>query len=679
MSRWRVWFTGFLFFPVILPAAEEGWERDLAARFSGRLGEIERELRQIHEQLPNLPTVPVADQGGTGGFAGLHGQSAPPEGEEYAASIRFPSPGTVDLVVLVPARRYGISGLDPQFGLPDSFTVELLDSEGRVISKVSDLEDVWSNPVRAGHPFVLPLAAPVAAAGLKISARKLKLDSDISETFVHAWSEAFAFEGGRNLALNGEVKISGGRPSSAPWQWSASFLADGQTTLGLPEIPTEDHKNVGWMTEVATSSDKIAPVWLDVDLGEIRKLDEIRLFPAKRPTIDLPSGFGFPRNLAVLTSAKPFDSPEAEPLLGASLKKIVNPGHNPVSIRLGNVSGRYVRINVTEPWRAYDNFPAFVALSEVEILMNEQNLALNAPVKSSSGAGSMVGSSGTQIWDSASLTDGYGADGKLVPDRAWLLALDKRLGFELTQHQLRAESQQIVDRWHRAGLTTAAILGAAALVSLVALPIRYRFRGKRQLAEVRDRIAGDLHDEVGSNLGSIQMLASVAEERSGESSELKRIQRIAAETVSAVRDIVWLLRPDGERRIATAEHLRETCSIMLEAHEWKFTANEAAWECEMRDDANRHLFLFFREALHNILRHSGAAKVEIDIDCIPKEFRLSVTDDGRGISPERLELPSTLRALRKRAEALDAAFSVESQQGKGTKLGLVIPLGTKTK
>jgi signal transduction histidine kinase len=212
---------------------------------------------------------------------------------------------------------------------------------------------------------------------------------------------------------------------------------------------------------------------------------------------------------------------------------------------------------------------------------------------------------------------------------------------------------------------------------LVALPLRYRLREKRELARVRERIAGDLHDEVGSNLGSIQMFADLAEGRSGPSKELKRIQRIAAETVSAVRDIVWLLRPQGDHRIATVEHLRETGSIMLEPLEWEFTANEAAWQCELSDDANRHLFLYFREALHNVLRHSGAAKVSIRAEAEGRSFRLTVADDGGGIPPEKLERPSTLRALRQRVEALGAEFRVDSRPGAGTRLELAIPLEPK--
>lgn len=647
---------------------DSGWEYELAHRFSHRLTAIENESAAITAELPQLPAVPVADQGGTGGFASLHPATSPTSRDEFSVVLAFPSAKPVDLVALVPARRYGVEGLESQFGLPDGFTVELLDARGAVVRTVVTEHGLWSDPVRAGHPFVYAVEPPVEAAGLRISASHLRLDSDVSDSYVHAWAEAFAFSGEFNVAYGSKVTSgAGGSSIAAPWQWANSFLADGQTPLGLPEVPAGQHMNVGWMSEGKSKASD--PVWVELDLGQEREFDAIRLYPAKRPTSDLPSGFGFPRRFTV-------SIPQSA---GEPLRKSVemtNPGHNPVLVPLEKCRGRSVKVEATELWKAYENFPAFVALSEVEVLDGEKSVGLGAAVRSSGGMGAVVGS-GVQYWIASSLSDGFGPDGKLVSQRQWLLELDKRFGLEKRQYALQRESEAILAGWRRGGLWGITALAACGAFVLVYLPIRYRMREKRELSRVRERIAGDLHDEVGSNLGSIQMLADLAEGHAGATGptrELKRIQRIAAETVSAVRDIVWLLRPQGDHRIGTVEHLRETSSIMLEPLEWDFTANEAAWQCEMSDESNRHLFLFFREALHNLLRHAGAKKATIRVECDPSRFRLTVADDGCGISPEKMERPSTLRALRQRVEALGAEFKVDTKPGEGTRLELGIPL-----
>jgi len=641
-------------------AGAESWDVRLAHAFSGRLGEIESELEEIGERLPGYPAVPIDDQGGSGGFARLY-QAA--DGEA-SMSVRWGEEATIDRVVLVPTRRYTAEGLEPQYGMPDGVAVELLDAGGLSLGVVGALEGLRGQPARAGHPVVIEVDPPRAAAGVRIRPRGMASDSDGGGDLVHAWAELFAFAGERNLALGAAVEAEGGRGLSAKWRWAPEFLVDGETPLGLPELPVEEHRSLGWISRGRESADEAT--WIELDLGEPVASDGLRLFPAKRPTSDLPSGFGFPRQLRVMRG----DGGESEWVVF----DLVNPGHNPVRLELPRATGRRVRLEASRLWKPYEGYPGFFALSEVEVLDGERNLARGARVRSPHGMGNLIASGGG-VWEAGSLSDGFGPEGRIVPVREWLEQLDARLELETRRHRLREEEEAIVAGWRRAGGLGFGGLVALALCLIVALPIRYRVRERRQLREVRERIAGDLHDEVGSNLGSIQMLADLSEGRGGRSDELKRIQRIAAETVSAVRDIVWLLRPHGAHRIGTVEHLRETASIMLEPLEWEFAANEAAWQRELPDETNRHLFLFFREALHNVLRHSGAARAAVRVDCDERGLSLRIEDDGVGIPEAKRGRPATLRALRQRAEALGATLEVESGEGQGTVLVLRVPGG----
>lgn len=654
----------FLLLAVGGSVAEASWEESLARKFDGRLAKIDAEVAGIEAALPALPALPLDDQGGPGGFASRHREG----NGEFPLELRWQEAAAVDFVALVPARRYEIEGLNQQFGMPDAFRVELLGPEGDVVAVVAEVSAAWKHPVRAGHPFVFRLESAVEASGLRVVAERLRQDGD---RYVHAWSEVFVFSGGSDIASEAEVTNPGGDSAAAPWMWSPAFLVDGQTPLGLPEIPAGEHRNIGWLSRGKESADQLT--WLELDLGETREFDRLRLIPARRPTSDLPSGFGFPQSLRVRAAEDRAAVARAAPLVERSMR---NPGHNPVSFPLGETRGRFVRIEATELWKPYERYPAFLALSEVELWQGDENVAIGARVRSPDSMGNVI-ASGARFWSTVSLCDGFGPDGRLVPVREWLAALDERLLLETRRHDLRRESQDIIAGWRRGGLAGLGLLGGVGGLALVVLPLRYRVRERQQLKKVRERIAGDLHDEVGSNLGSIQMFADLAESRTGPSKELRRIQRIAAETVSAVRDIVWLLRPHGGARIGTVEHLRETASIMLERLEWKFTANEAAWQTELADDASRHLFLYFREALHNILRHADAAAVMIRAEENDGTFLLRIADDGSGIPEAKRGRPSTLRALRQRAEALGARFEVATADGEGTTLSLHVPLGKR--
>lgn len=656
-------------------AEEGGWDAGLAGKFSGRLKDIQKELAELDPQMKDLPGIPIDDQGGTGGYAGIYSLAVPVGGARFAVEVKWPKKALVDLVALVPARRYDAKGLDAQYGLPDSFTVELLDSDGKVVRSVAAEHHTAANPVRKGHPFFYQVTPPIEATALRISATRLNPDSEGEGTFVQAWAEAMVFEGDRNVALGGEVRSVGGGSPSAPWHWNTPFLVDGQTPLGLPEIPEAEHGNIGWISEGRTTATETAT--LNVDLGEVAMIDAVRLIPARKPTSDLPSGFGFPRKL-VISVSETGQAGDAAKWKVISEKELLNPGHSPVVLGIEAARGRYVRIRATELWKAFDDYPAYFALSEVEVLSGGRNLALGKSVSSSDGMQNLIAPGG-RFWSSVSLSDGYGPDGRLISTREWVTRLNERFRLETLRHDLRGEAARLVDGWRRAGQIGLAVLVLSGAFLIIALPIRYRLHANRELVKVRERIAGDLHDEVGSNLGSIQMIADLAEGRSGPSNELKKIQRIAAETVSAVRDIVWLLRPSGENRIGTVEHLRETASIMVETLDWKFSANEGAWQVELPEESNRDLFLFFREALHNIMRHAKAVKVMIRAEKNEGQFLLVIADDGVGIDPERLQRPATLRALRQRTQALCGELKVDSHPGGGTRLELTVPLERKRK
>ncbi len=654
-------------------AAESSWDERLAQKFSTRLQEIDKELAELPSRLEGLPGIPIDDQGGTGGYAAIHPQAVAEADSLNAVEVRWQKPTTVDLVALVPTRRYDAKGLDSQYGMPDGFTVELIDAAGKVVALVVQERRARGNPVRKGHPFVYQVTPPVEAVGMRVSADLLYPDAEDGGSFVHAWAEFLVFKGDRNIAFGGEVRSLGGTSPPAPWRWKPGFLVDGQTPLGLPENPESNHLNIGWLSNGHENANESSSLF--VDLGESQTVDAVRLLPARKPTSDLPSGFGFPRKLVISVSETNEFSDQSKSQVVAE-RDFPNPGHNPVTIDFEPIRGRFVRIEAAELWKAFKDYPAFFALSEVEVLANAANLALKKPVRSSDGMLNLIAPGG-RYWSGAALSDGFGPDGLLVSSREWMLQLDRRLQIETRRHNLRVETGRVISGWRNAGLTAFGLVGLGGAFMLIVLPIRFRIHANRELAQVRERIAGDLHDEVGSNLGSIQMFADLAESRTGHSEELKRIQRIAAETVSAVRDIVWLLRPQGDHRIATVEHLRETSSIMLESFQCKFSANEEAWKVELSEEANRDLFLFFREALHNIARHANAMSVEIRAEKTDGHLQLVIADDGIGIDPERMERPATLRALRQRALALDAGLRVDSQPGEGTQLTLTVPLDRK--
>jgi len=590
---------------------------------------------------------------------------------ERIIEIRWGEAVPIDLVSLVPARKYHAKGVDMNYGLPENFSVELIcNTEGAVYPVASEF-GVRSRPLQNGHPFVYSLREPVAAMGLRIKvARLIKEESEKESLYVMAFAEAFCFSENKNVARNAEVLVNYDMGNFYHWHWRNTFLVDGQTPLELPEVPVPVRQEMGWLSTNRIRDDISA--WVTIDLGQRQRFDGLRIYPVRRPSLgDLP-GFGMPRAFQIGVSDT--DSSDTYSIvMDHADRDMDNPGHNPVELRFPPTQARFVRFEALKLWKMFEYYPAYLALSEIEVLNGTENIALGAHVVSSDQIGRVHGH-GDLVWSEESLTDGHGPDGLLVQPRAWLLGFKARRLLEVQQYELDSKAAAItaaVRHWVFGALI---LLAGGGTLGSVVLPIRARLLRRREILRVRERIAGDLHDEVGSNLGSIQILSSLAQHQMPPCDELKDIQRVAAETVAAVRDIVWFLRARTTQRICLADHLKEMGGILLESLEWSLAGDDQGHTIDISDDLLRNLMLFYREALHNIIQHAQAKSVSIRLDVTKETLSLAITDDGCGISEEILSRSPTLRALKYRAERLRGRLDVCSSPGLGTTVTLSFPL-----
>jgi ligand-binding sensor domain-containing protein/signal transduction histidine kinase len=220
-----------------------------------------------------------------------------------------------------------------------------------------------------------------------------------------------------------------------------------------------------------------------------------------------------------------------------------------------------------------------------------------------------------------------------------------------------------------------------ALAAGLAGTALYRYRVARllEVANVRTRIATDLHDDIGANLTKIAILSEVARQQLGPGAEgdggpLGAIARISRESVASMSDIVWAVDPrrDGlpdlvRRMRLHAEELFAPRGIAL--------GFDAPAEGRLRLGAGvrRDVFLVFKEALNNAARHSGCTRVEVGLRLEGGGLCLRVADDGSGFDASAESDGQGLASMRRRAQRLGAALEVASAPGKGTEVVLRVP------
>jgi signal transduction histidine kinase/ligand-binding sensor domain-containing protein len=214
------------------------------------------------------------------------------------------------------------------------------------------------------------------------------------------------------------------------------------------------------------------------------------------------------------------------------------------------------------------------------------------------------------------------------------------------------------------------------VVSVAALLYRYRVGHLLEIERLRVRIAGDLHDDVGTNLSSILVTSQIME-RQGQLSEqdrlqLKEIASIASTTQEMMRDIVWMLNPAHDSLDDLLLKMKETAAKLLSPLPYAFKAPHGTLSDKVSIEFKRNAFLIFKETLNNIIRHAEASRVEITVSHDDAHFSLRIHDDGRGFDPARRGSGMGLTSLRRRAEQIGGTLGIDSSPGRGTTISLVL-------
>jgi signal transduction histidine kinase len=210
---------------------------------------------------------------------------------------------------------------------------------------------------------------------------------------------------------------------------------------------------------------------------------------------------------------------------------------------------------------------------------------------------------------------------------------------------------------------------------------RQRVEHQRTLEQERARIAHDLHDELGSGITEIGMLAARAKSVSASDDKrhtyLGQVGDKAREMVTTLDEIVWAMNPAHDSLASLVSYfcLYADRFLGLANIAWRLEGPPATAELAVDSRRRHQLFLAFREALTNVVRHSGATEVRLGIQIDPGELQMVIADNGRG-------LPAGVRAgtrdgvdnMRGRIEKLGGRFEIAGEAGKGTTVRFHVPL-----
>lgn len=243
------------------------------------------------------------------------------------------------------------------------------------------------------------------------------------------------------------------------------------------------------------------------------------------------------------------------------------------------------------------------------------------------------------------------------------------------------ELQSVLLSKQRANLTITIVLLISVIIISTLLINRYRVmnRMKRQaeLESMRQNIARDLHDDIGSTLSSINIMSQLAMKETGNSSvQLQKIAAYSSTMMESMSDMVWSISPRNDSLEQMVVKMKEFAAEILEPKniQYDFSTDQSLGTISLDVEKRKNLFLIFKEAINNAAKYSEASNVDIHITRENGSLSMFITDNGNGFDTNNTATGNGLNNMRARAQAMKGRWQHHSEPGKGTSIAVKIPL-----
>jgi signal transduction histidine kinase/ligand-binding sensor domain-containing protein len=237
---------------------------------------------------------------------------------------------------------------------------------------------------------------------------------------------------------------------------------------------------------------------------------------------------------------------------------------------------------------------------------------------------------------------------------------------------------KIITPWHRSWWFY--LLVTMTISSLIYALYRFRLYQLTRMERLRNRIARDLHDEVGSSVSTIAIYSRIVQDQMDNQSFdskplLAKINDFATEILDSMNDIVWNINTRNDAFEHIISRMREHATHLLEArgHQLHFSFDEHILQSKLDMERRREFYLIYKEALNNVVKYAEAQNVWISLLLSGNLITLKIRDDGKGFDPDTVKKKGNgLSNMQHRANLLHGKFTILSAVGTGTEIMLTI-------
>ena len=204
---------------------------------------------------------------------------------------------------------------------------------------------------------------------------------------------------------------------------------------------------------------------------------------------------------------------------------------------------------------------------------------------------------------------------------------------------------------------------------------------QQNLAEQRQRISRDLHDEVGSTLTSIGVFSEIALQQISSMSPqavpvLNRIGEASRSLIDTINDIVWVINPKNDKfeDIILRMRLFAADLLMSKNVNIDFTADAQLDKVNLSVEQRKQFYLIFKEAINNVFKYAKCSVLKINIELDGSNIKMTIADNGKGFDTSNPKNGNGLKTMCERSEILRGGINIESNIGQGTTIKMEMPI-----
>lgn len=229
------------------------------------------------------------------------------------------------------------------------------------------------------------------------------------------------------------------------------------------------------------------------------------------------------------------------------------------------------------------------------------------------------------------------------------------------------------------------LLVLSLAVAFVYYIVSARYRSLLAIEKLKSKLSADLHDNVGSGLTEISILSELTAHElknltGNVSHNLTAISDKARHLIDSMSDIVWMVNPQRDSFYDLIVRLKDSYSDLLMSSGISYkTANlEKLTDVKLPMEYKQNLFLIFKEALNNSIKHSKCKKISLEAEISRDILTLALIDDGCGIETSRINSGNGIRNMKSRAKLLGGHLEIVSNND-GTLLKFTGKLNSSNK